>query len=585
MSLLEPVSQAARDGAALHLTRRRLLARGAALGLGGAMLGTLLAACADDDDVPAPAAPDDDAAEDPDVDDDTDDDVVADADDDARRGGTLRVGHSLVPANIDPNIHGSRFAARISIQIFDCLINEYQSGEYEPGLAETWEVSDDLLEYTLHLREGVTFHDGEPFNAEAVHGTFQRILDPDSASLRTFLDDLDFGEVVDEFTYRMNMERATAVTVNNLSSVGAAPGSMAAVERLGDEYLRSPVGTGPFRVLEWPGPNELVLERNPDYAWAPPFLENQGTAYVDQIHYFFVEEATTRIASLESGDTDIIDDPPDIEVERLQESDDYDVIMVKTAGLPQSAFLNITVPPTEELAVRQAMLYGVDRETSARLIFHGAQTAAYGPLSSASWAYWDGLEEMYPHDPDRAVELLEEAGWEMGADGVREKDGQRLRTRHITTAGTATQFAEFIQGSLREIGFDYIVETMDLDGTLSRQSDNDYEVGRLGLSSSDPHGALYGAWHSSQVTGGSQYNRSRVADPYVDDLLDTGIATGDLDERREIYRDLQEYIMENAFMIPGWESHQYHVTASNVRGLKVNITESPYLHDVWLDQS
>jgi peptide/nickel transport system substrate-binding protein len=499
-------------------------------------------------------------------------------------GGTLREGHSSIPANLDPGVHSSRYAARISQQLYDSLIHEYLSGEFEPGLAESWEVSEDLLEVTLNLRAGVTFHDGTPFNAQAVHDTFERIRDPETASLRTFLDDFDTGEVVDELTYKMNMAKASAVTITNLSGTGAAPSSMAAVEELGDDFLRNPVGTGPFKIGEWRGENELILVRNEDYNWAPPFMDNQGPAYLDEIHYFFVEEPTTRMVSLESGDVDLIDDPPDIEVARLMESDDFEVIVTKTAGLPQSSFMNVTVPPTEDLAVRQAMLFGVDRAAGAQLIFHGAQPPGQGPLSSASWAYWEGVEEMYPYDPERAEQILDEAGWLMGDGDVREKDGQPLRIRHVTTTGTATQFAEFIQGSLRPLGFDYIVEGMAYEGTVSRMAANDYEVARLGLSSSDPHGAMYGPWHSSQIEGGSQFNRSRINDPHLDELLDAGIATQDRDERREVYIELQKYIMENAFVLPNWESNLYHVMRPNVKGLKVNITESPYLQEVWLEE-
>lgn len=573
------------------LSRRRF-AGGLAAAMGATALGGLLAACGsgndedDGDGVTAPNTPTTSASADATepAGEQPEPTTAEAAVGEPTTGGTLREGHSSIPDNLDPGVHSSRYAARISQQIYDALIHEYLSGEFEPGLAESWEVSDDLLVVTLHLREGVTFHDGTPFNAQAVHDTFERIQDPETASLRTFLDDFESGEVVDDLTYRMNMSKASAVTITNLSGTGAGPSSMAAVEELGGDFLRNPVSTGPFMIGEWRGENELILVRNPDYNWAPPFIDNQGPAYLDEIHYFFIEEPTTRMVSLESGDVDLIDDPPDIEVARLMESDDFEVIVTKTAGLPQSSFMNVTVPPTEDLAVRQAMLFGVDRAAGAQLIFHGAQAPGQGPLSSASWAYWEGVEEMYPFDPERAAQILDEAGWLMGDDGVREKDGQPLRIRHVTTTGTATQFAEFIQGSLRPLGFDYIVEGMAYEGTVSRMAANDYEVARLGLSSSDPHGAMYGPWHSSQIEGGSQFNRSRVNDPHIDELLDAGIATQDRDERREVYIELQTLIMENAYMLPNWESNLYHVMGTHVKGLKVNVTESPYLQGVWLEE-
>src|SRR5690606_26556402 len=157
----------------------------------------------------------------------------------------------------------------------------------------------------------------------------------------------------------------------------------------------------------------------------------------------------------------------------------------------QVANINVSRPPTSDLAVRQAMLYGVDREAGAMLMFEGAQPPAHGPLASSSWGYWDGVEAMYPYDPDRAEQLLDEAGWVRGSDGVREKDGQRLTVRHVTTTGEAQRFAEFIQGSLNPLGFDYVVEAMAYEATASRYADNEYELARLGLAQPDPHDPFY----------------------------------------------------------------------------------------------
>ena len=222
----------------------------------------------------------------------------------------------------------------------------------------------------------------------------------------------------------------------------------------------------------------------------------------------------------------------------------------------------------------------------ADLLHFGANPPAHGPLTSGSWAYWEAVEEMYPYDPEKARKLLEDAGWiDSDGDGIREKDGQPLRIRHVTaTFYGSLKPAEFVQASLKEVGIDDVVEAMAFQATLRRYADNDYEMARLFFSLFDPHDVFYLPFHSSQIDAGGHFNRSRINDTTIDALIDRGVAETDSDKRYEIYRELQQYVMEQALFIPSYERTFTHVWYPYVKDLKVDLLGREYFYDVWLDK-
>jgi peptide/nickel transport system substrate-binding protein len=502
------------------------------------------------------------------------------------QGGDLLFVHQQIPASMDANVWTGTNVARIMRQIYDPLIWQPEGGVFVPGLAESWEVSDDGLTYTFKLREDVTFHDGTPLNAEAVKATYDRMVDPESKSLQVSrLGPYDRTDVVDEYTVQVVLKEPFVVFLSNVSEVALAPASPTAVAELGDDYMMRPVATGPFRVRDWPDDTTLVLERNPDYAWAPEFIQNRGPAYLDTITYRFVEEPATRLIALETGEAAIIDAPPPEDIQRLIDDGVFQVDTFVVPGMPEHCPLNTRSGPTQELPVRQAMLHGVDREALAMLLFSGGYPAAHGPLTSGSWAYWDGVADMYPYDTARAAQLLDEAGWALNANGIREKDGQTLTVRSVTTAGGDSQkVAEFVQGSLQELGFDFVVEAMEYEATARRYADNDYEVARLFYALIDPHDAFFLAFDSSQIEAGGQFNRARIEDAQIDDLIQQGVTETDTAARTEIYRQLQQLVMEQALILPAYETALAHALQPNVHGFTADLLGRPNMIDVWMEQ-
>jgi peptide/nickel transport system substrate-binding protein len=503
-----------------------------------------------------------------------------------RVGGNLVFVNLQLATSLDANIWTASRAARIMRNIYDPLVWQPEGGVFVPGLAEAWEVSEDGLEYTFYLRNDVTFHDGTPFNAEAVKYTLDRIADPASKSLQLpRLGPYERSEVIDEFTVRVVLTESFPVWLSNASEVALAPASPTAIETMGDDYALNPVATGAFKVKEWQDGNTLVLERNEDYNWAPDFFENQGTAYLDTITYRFIEEPATRVIALETGEADLADGLPHQDILRLEADDRFVVTSAVMPGLPQILNINVTSFPMTDIAVRKAMLFGVDRQIMADLLFFGIYPAANGPLSSASWAYWPGVEEMYPYDPERAVQILEEAGWiDRDGDGIRENaEGLPLSFRHVTSSsGDNPKVAEFVQASLLELGFDDNVEAMPYEATARRYAENEYELARLGYTIIDPHNAAFLPFHSSQIEGGGQFNRSRIDDPHIDGLINQGLNAASIEDRKAIYRDLQEYIMDQALVLPAYEWTITHAMQDYVMGFKGDLLSRPYMNDVWI---
>jgi peptide/nickel transport system substrate-binding protein len=503
----------------------------------------------------------------------------------AQPGGTLVMVTPQKPAHLDPTVHSSRFTTMINFNTHDPLVWQVKPNVYAPGLAERWEISADFRVYTFYLRKDVTFHDGTPFNAEAVKFTWDRIMDPATRSLRSpELGTYDKSEVVDSHTVRVTFKNPYPTFLAVAANVGVSPQSPTAVQRLGAAYLKTPSGTGPFKVDSWPNENTLVLVKNPDYKWGPSHLANQGAPYLDKIIFKFVTEEVTRTAALERSEAHVAEDPARQMYQTFKSDPKYQALLFKTSGLPQHWAFNLTRYPTNDPAVRQAVLHGLNLQAIADTVFFGTVTPAKGPLADSNWAYWPGSADYNKYDPKKSVALLEAAGYKRNpTTQIFEKNGKPVKMTLVTTSTSDQMRAgEMAQAQLKEIGIDFQVDSMVYDATVDRYVKNEYELGRLGLSSFDPD-VLWRAFHSSQIKGGSQFNRSQVADPALDALLDKGRSLVDPKERIKVYEDIQKFVLDNSLAIFVWEDHYLFAGLSCVKGWTWEMGGNYLFHNVWLE--
>ncbi len=498
-----------------------------------------------------------------------------------RSGGKLIYGLTLAPSGIDPHVNASSELGIPLTSVYDTLVYQTANGRFVPGLATDWEVSDDGLVYTFHLRRDVTFHDGTPFNAEAVKFNLDRIADPETKSQKAvlMLGPYDHCAVVDEYTVKVFFREPYAPFLDSLSQVYLGMASPTAVQKWGLDYQMHQVGTGPFMFKEYVPQDHLTLVRNPSYNWAPSIFEHQGLAFLDEVEFRFFVDPATRALALESGDVHVVGEIPPQDATRLETNSGFKIVPVPIPGQPLQGFLNTAKPPTDDLRVRQALLYSTDRRAIVQTIFRQYSPVAWGPLSAVTWGYDEAVVGRYDYDPVKARALLDEAGWQdADGDGIREKDGQPLVVMaYLMSWGYIPEVATLLQAQWREVGVDFHSEQVAYPAALEAARLGKHNLILFNLAGSDPD-LLRGFFRSD-----ANFNWAKVNDPQLDTLLDEGARAREPGERRAIYADIQTKIMDQALIIPIRDYANLNGTSAAVQGLTYNPQGwFPWLYEVWL---
>ncbi|MXX26256.1 MAG: ABC transporter substrate-binding protein [Caldilineaceae bacterium SB0668_bin_21] len=446
---------------------------------------------------------------------------------DSMMGGTLRIALPADVTSLDLHKTSRGDDALVVGQWFNAtLITQNSDGEYIPYLAESWEFSDDGLTWTFHLRDDVKFHNGDPVTAHDFVWTYERALDPDLASPGTGrrLSGMTF-EAPDDYTVVFNFPAPAISLLQFLNWGYMAPMSQRAVEELGAEYELNPVGTGPYKVVEVRPGEGVSMERWDEYNWGPEFFEgaNTGPYNFDRIEFSILPEEATRIAALEAGDIDYVNGI----------SNPLDVAILEAAGVTvqqapygqvRMVYLQNHVPPFDDVRVRQALNYAVNREEITQIVTDGADQVSRGPISPGMLGYDPEIEEQcgYHFDLDRAKELMQEAGYTYGDDGMLiTPDGEPFSLTLIgEPVDSGTAYMEVLQSMWRELGLDITLESTEPSILYPRLTERDYQMGygrRGGWTSYD---YLYAIYHSSTGRDLPGSMRSAVDDPTTDALLE-----------------------------------------------------------------
>jgi peptide/nickel transport system substrate-binding protein len=506
----------------------------------------------------------------------------------APKGGEITYGLTLIVSGIDPHRDASSELGIFLTSVYDPLVWRDQEGNYYPGLAESWEISDDGKVYTFYLREDVRFHDGEPFNAEAVKANFERIVDPELGSRKAvyMMGPYDHTQVVDECTVKIHLKEPYAPFLDSASQVYLAMASPKALAAWGiDQYQEHQVGTGPFMIEEYAPKEHVVLVKNPDYNWAPEFMMHQGPAHLDKITFRFYPDAATRVPALESGEAHIMGEIPPIDADRLMTDARFAVYPVDIPGQSLQMFMNTEKPPTDDLNVRKALIYGIDREAIVNGIFRGFSPVANGPLGHTTPFYYEGIEGLYPYDLETAKSLLDEAGWiDTDGDGVRDKDGQELVLDTVLMSwGFMPEVGTAMQGLYRQLGVDMDAEILSYPAALEAARNGEHNLIPTAISSSDPD-ILSSYFHSRNIDQGfASFGRYKDAD--LDDWLDQGTQAMSDEERAELYAKAQQRIMEEALIIPIRDYVNLNAASAKVKGLRYSLQGwFPWLYDVSVEE-
>jgi peptide/nickel transport system substrate-binding protein len=504
----------------------------------------------------------------------------------ALQGGKLIYGLTLAPSGIDPHVNASSELGIPLTSVYDTLVWQDLSGEFMPGLAKAWEISDDGLTYIFHLRDDVVFHDGTPFNARAVKFNLDRIADPVTKSQKAvlMLGPYESTEIIDDYTIKVHFKELYAPFLDSASQVYLGMASPTAVEKWGADYQLHQVGTGPFIMKEYIPQDHLTLVRNPDYNWAPSIFHHQGPAYLEEIVFRFFVEPATRVLALEGGEADVMGEIPPHDAERLANNSAFTLLPVNIPGQSLQFFLNTEKAPTDELQVRQAINYAADKEAIVKAIFKEYSPVAHGPLNAFTIGYDGSVAGMYEYDPAKAETLLEEAGWvDSDGDGTREKDGQPLKLEaYLMGWGYVSEVAQLLQAQLKAVGIEMESQVVAYPAALEAAREGKHNLIPFSLSSSDPD-ILRTFFHSSNADSG--FNWSKVRDPKLDELLEDGTRTLDLGRRKELYAEAQRLIMAEALILPMRDYVNLNATSARVKGLRYDLRGwFPWLYDVYLEE-
>jgi len=481
---------------------------------------------------------------------------------------------------MDPQVTNFDSTIRVTLNICEPLVWEPEPGKFVPGLAESWDISDDAKTYTFKLKQGVKFHDGTPFNADAVKFTFDRVIDPATKAGQSHdqLGPYDHTEVVDDHTVKVVMKQGYAPLLTNLNGyLGIV--SPTAAKKDPAAFARAPIGTGPFMFKEWVPKDHITLVKNPDYNWGSSFFKHTGPAYLDQVIFKIIPEASVRTGALKSGEVQYTDDIDPLEYQALKADPKFVVIEKGQPGSGYTLLLNTTSKgPIHDPQVRLALEYAIDREGLNKSVFQGLDQVAASPLMKVTFGYDASTEQVYSFDPEKAKQILDAAGWKAGADGIREKDGQKLAIDFpIISRPTDKAMAESIQASLHDVGIDFKVTPVERAAYTDLRKQNKYDAGFMWFSYGDPD-VLRTIFHSANVDA---FNRAKYQVPEVDKMLEDAAATTDQAKRKDLYSQIQQRVLKDAVVVPLVDTVTHNAKRAEVTGDYLDALASyVWLYDV-----
>lgn len=444
-------------------------------------------------------------------------------------------------SNLIPILASDSASHNISGLIYNGLVKYDKDIRIVGDLAESWDISENGLVITFHLRKGVKWHDGHPFTAEDVLYTYRVTIDPKTptAYAGDFMK-VKKAEVIDPYTFRVTYDQPFAPA---LSSWGASilPKHLLEGKDITKSALaRRPIGTGPYRFKEWITGQKIVLTANPDYFEGRPYIN----AYVLRI----IPDMATMFLELRAQGIDRMDLTP-LQYTRQTENRFFSRNFQKfryTSFSYTYLGYNLQDQLFSDRRVRQAITYAINREEIIRGVLLGLGTVATGPFKPGTWAHNPAVKA-YPYDPQKARELLAAAGWrDTDGDGILDRNGKPFAFELITNQGNEVRrkTAEIIQKRLAEVGISVKIRIIEWAAFVKEFiNKRRFEATVLGWTvPMDPD--LYDVWHSSK-TGPEELNFISYKNEELDALLEKGRSTFDIEERKKAYYRIQEILAED----------------------------------------
>ncbi len=477
-----------------------------------------------------------------------------------KAGGIMRIGIEDDLVNLDPHLSTTRVDRQVFYNVFESLVGIDDKLNIRPLLAESWETPDELT-FVFHLRKGVKFHDATDFNAAAAKSNFDRILDPKFPNPRqSEIGNVKSAEVVDEYTLKLNLSEPFAPLLANLVDRAGMMLSPSAVQKFGKDFSRNPVGTGPFRLVQWKKDDHLTVERFGDY-W------EKGRPYLDKLIIRGITDSSVRLADLKTGNLEISFGVPPKDVAALRGR--RDLVLLEGPGLSYDQIeFNVKVEPFSNKALRQAVAWSLDREAIVRGLFFNVGRAAYGPLTPVMLGF-DANFKPYKLDLAKAREKLAEGG---------KPDGFKFTLKISAGGPLVQQVAQVMKDQMSEAGIEAEIEQLEWGKLVAQRQAHQFQASLIGWSGRvDPDGNIYQFFRT-----GSQFNFSGYSDAEVDKLLDQARATADLERRRQLYRKVEAKLADDAPYVWYYQGPTLQALSPRVQGFQLYADQMIRLRNVWL---
>jgi peptide/nickel transport system substrate-binding protein len=496
---------------------------------------------------------------------------------------TLIVGKAADALSLDPARITDNESVEVCEQIYEHLVRYgATSTDVEPSLAQSWSVSPDGRTWTFHLRDGVRFHDGTPFDADAVVFSFERQRDPNHPA-----HEVDFTywegqynyikriEAIDRLTVRIEIERPFAPFLSSLAMFPVSIVSPTAVRAYGHDYGLHPVGTGPFRLASWQRGDRIVLERNEQY-W-------DRKARLRRLVFRAIPDARQRLVALEGGTVDVAFALLSQELQYVQLHPDLRLYRAPSQNVAYMA-MNTRHPPFDDVNVRRAVNHAVNKLPIVKLVYQGLAVPATGPLPPGMWSYRSDIPD-YAYDPARARMLLAQA----------EASGRFVRGKKYAFYVPRTprpylpdpeQVARVIQRNLHEVGIETELVVQDIGPHLGDVQAGKHDLCILGWAgdNGDPDNFLYVLLDRDTAIPGMARNLAFYVNDELHGILRAAQETPDRAERTRYYRRAQEIIAADAPWVPLAHAELAVAAREEVEDLTIHPSAVLYYRDVWIER-
>ncbi len=497
-------------------------------------------------------------------------------------GGTFIFGRGGDSVGLDPALEEDGESFKVCDNIYDTLVH-YKDGstEIEPGLATNWESSADGLTWTFYLRKGVSFHDGTPFNAEAVLFSLNRqhvkshpFHDVGGSYVywvATGLADIvDTITAKDEFTVQIKLKTAYAPFIYTIAITPFSIVSPTAVKEYGDKYSSNPVGTGAFKFVRWDRKDKIVLEANKNY-W-------KGSPKLDRVIFRSIPDNSVRLIELQQGSLHAMEFPNPDDLEQIRKDENIELLSQPGMSIGYLA-MNMEKSPFDNHKVRLAINHAINKSAIIEHLYQGLGIPAKNPIPPTLWSYDDTIED-YEYNPKLAKQLLTEAGYPNGFETTL---WALPVPRPYIPDGRA--LAEVLQSELRNIGIKTKIVTYDWGTYLEKTKYGEHDIAMLGWSADlgDPDNFFYfllSKTSAEKPAGNIAFYRSDA----MQDILEKARATTDKTKRTSLYKEAQQIFHKDIPWVPMAHAKQILVVNKQVKNLTLNPLNWKYFRNVTLER-